>query len=95
MRKGDRVAGVMTNSQEALVCMLGVTAVGAIWRCAKGDDQATIRSRFFYPFVELFREFLLFVDFWLSRPGVEHTTKKIVTFLKQVLSRLTALECCK
>lgn len=30
--KGDRVAGVMVNSEEALVCMLGVTAVGAIWR---------------------------------------------------------------
>lgn len=30
--KGDRVAGVMVNSQEALVCMLSVTAIGAIWR---------------------------------------------------------------
>lgn len=27
------MAGVMVNSEEALVCMLGVTAVGAIWRC--------------------------------------------------------------
>lgn len=34
--KGDRVAGVMVNSEEALVCMLGVTAVGAIWRCVSG-----------------------------------------------------------
>lgn len=32
--KGDRVAGVMTNSQEALVCMLGTTAIGAVWRWA-------------------------------------------------------------
>lgn len=32
--KGDRVSGVMTNSQEAIVCMLGVTAVGAVWRYA-------------------------------------------------------------
>lgn len=35
IKKGDRVAGVMTNSQEALVFMLGTTAVGAIWRYVK------------------------------------------------------------
>lgn len=36
--KGDRVAGVMVNSEEALVCMLGATAIGAIWRCVLSFD---------------------------------------------------------
>ncbi|CAN0391922.1 unnamed protein product, partial [Hapterophycus canaliculatus] len=35
--KGDRVAGVMVNSQEALVCMLSVTAIGAIWSSCSPD----------------------------------------------------------
>eukprot|EP00903_Cladosiphon_okamuranus_P007120 g6918.t1 len=35
--KGDRVAGVMVNSEEALVCMLGATAIGAIWSSCSPD----------------------------------------------------------
>ncbi|CAM9305652.1 unnamed protein product [Ectocarpus sp. 6 AP-2014] len=37
VRKGDRVAGVLVNSQEALVCMLGVTAIGAVWSSCSPD----------------------------------------------------------
>ncbi|CAM9705446.1 unnamed protein product, partial [Laminaria digitata] len=37
VRKGDRVAGVMVNSQEALVCMLGATSIGAVWSSCSPD----------------------------------------------------------
>ncbi|CAM9713499.1 unnamed protein product, partial [Discosporangium mesarthrocarpum] len=35
--RGDRVAGVMVNSQDAIVCMLGTTSIGAIWSSCSPD----------------------------------------------------------
>ncbi len=41
VRAGDRVAAVMPNIPEAVVAMLGTTAIGAVWSCCSpdfGDD---------------------------------------------------------
>ncbi|CAM9336460.1 unnamed protein product, partial [Phaeothamnion confervicola] len=37
VRPGDRVAGVMANTSEALVCSLAATAVGAVWSSCSPD----------------------------------------------------------
>lgn len=43
---GDRVAGVLPNSVEAIVCFLAASAIGAVWTCCSpefGDDAIVDR----------------------------------------------------
>jgi acetoacetyl-CoA synthetase len=37
IKKGDRVAGFVTNIPETIVCMLAVTSIGAIWSSSSPD----------------------------------------------------------
>ena len=39
--KGDRVAGVLINGPEALICMLAATSIGAVWSSCSPDFGAS------------------------------------------------------
>ncbi len=44
---GDRVAGLLPNGVEAVVAMLGTTAIGAVWACCSPDfGDAAVVERF-------------------------------------------------
>jgi acetoacetyl-CoA synthetase len=47
VRPGDRVAAVLPNTPEAIIAMLGTTAIGAVWSsCSPDFGEDAIRDRF-------------------------------------------------
>lgn len=47
VRAGDRVAGVVANTPEAIIAMLGATAIGAVWSsCSPDFGEDAIHDRF-------------------------------------------------
>lgn len=40
--KGDRCAGYMPNTADAVIAMLATTSIGAIWSCASPDFGVTV-----------------------------------------------------
>lgn len=84
-KKGDRVAGLVPNTPEAIIAMLATTALGGIWAsCSPDFGVAGILDRF----QQIDPKFLIIGDYYLYR-GKQH---KITEKLPAIQKGLPSLE---
>lgn len=85
LKKGDRVAGLVPNTPEALIAMLATAALGAIWAsCSPDFGVAGILDRF----AQIQPKVLIVADHYIYR-GKNH---KITEKLQDVQKGLPSLE---
>jgi len=85
LKKGDRVAGLVPNTPEAIIAMLATTALGGIWAsCSPDFGVPGILDRFH----QIQPKFLIVADYYLYR-GKHH---KITEKLGAVQKGLSSLE---
>jgi len=88
--RGDRVAGVMPNSPEAIVALLATTSLGAIWTSCSpefGPDSVVAR------FAQVEPKVLVAVDGY-RYGGREHSTVERAEEIRARLPTLRALVTC-
>ncbi len=87
IKKGDRVAAIVTNCEETIVFFLAVAAIGAIWTSCSPDlgDEA-ILSRF----SQVEPRCLLFVDSYMFKNKSYDIRERITT----VIQELSTLHTC-
>jgi len=88
IKKGDRVAAVVTHCEETIVFFLAVTAVGAIWSSVSPDfGEEAILSRF----SQIEPRCLLFVDSYLFKGksfSIESKIDEIIANLPSLNSKV-------
>jgi acetoacetyl-CoA synthetase len=74
LQKGDRVAGLVPNTPEALIAMLATAALGGIWAsCSPDFGVAGILDRF----AQIQPKFLIVADHYLYRGKIHKITEKL------------------
>ncbi len=87
IRKGDRIAAIVTNCEETIVMFLACASIGAIWTsCSPDFGEDAILSRF----QQVDPKCLVFVDQYLHKSK----TFTISTRIKSIMSQLSTIECC-
>ena len=83
MKKGDRVAAVVSNNQYAVVAMLATAAIGAVWSsCSPDYGPDAIVSRF----AQLSPKLLLFTSAYTYKGKCHNVTKNVVTAFSKLHS---------
>jgi acetoacetyl-CoA synthetase len=79
LKKGDRVAGLVPNTPEAIIAMLATTALGGIWAsCSPDFGIPGILDRFH----QIEPKLLIVADYYLYRGKQHKITEKLSTIQK-------------